>query len=75
MRKLVTATLGAALLAAMSAAHAIGSTKVPIDPTVTSTNRSQNASGASTKPRDTNTGTQPVQKPAGAGGTSRTPQR
>jgi hypothetical protein len=75
MRKLVTATLGAALLAGLSAAHAIGSTKVPIDPTVTSTNRSQNGAGGTTKPRDTTHGTQPVQKPAGAGGTSRTPQR
>jgi hypothetical protein len=75
MRKLMIATLGAALLAAMAAAQATGSNKPGVDPTVTSTRKMQDSSRGVTKPRDTTVATPPVQKPAVAGVNSGARQR
>jgi hypothetical protein len=75
MKKLIIATAGAALLAAMAAAQATGSNKPGVDPTVTSARKMQDGSRGTTKPRDSTVGTQPVQKPAGAGGSSGARQR
>jgi hypothetical protein len=73
MRKPMTAALTAGLLAAMGAAHAGG--KVGGDPSVTRSGTSTGNGGGVTKPKDTGVGTQPVQKPAGTGPHSGTPQR
>jgi hypothetical protein len=75
MKKPMTAALAAALLAAMGAAHAGG--KVGGDPTVTrsGTYTGNGGGGGVTKPKDVGVGTQPVQKPAGTGPHSGTPQR
>jgi hypothetical protein len=75
MRKVMMATLGAALLVLTSAVQASGTKNVGIDPSVTSAKRIQDNSRGLTQPRDSTVRTQPVQKPAGAGGSSRTPQR
>jgi hypothetical protein len=74
MKTFLLAALSSALMAPMSAAYAGGSTKIGIDPTVTSSRKMQDSSRGMTKPRDT-VGTQPVQKPAGAGTHSGAPQR
>jgi hypothetical protein len=74
MSKLMMATLGAALLAAMGAAQAGGKTN--IDPSVTqSAKKMQDSSRGVAKPKDTSVGTQPVRKPAGAGANSTSLQR
>jgi hypothetical protein len=75
MRKLMMATLGAALIVLTGAVQASGTKNVGIDPSVTSAKRIQDSSRGLTQPRDSTVRTQPVQKPAGAGGSSRTPQR
>jgi hypothetical protein len=75
MRKLMMATLGAALIVLTGAVQASGTKNVGIDPSVTSAKRIQDSSRGLTQPRDSTVRTQPVQKPAGAGGTSRAPQR
>jgi hypothetical protein len=74
MRKLMMAPLSAALLVAVAAAQAGGKTN--IDPSVTqSAKKMQDSSRGTTKPKDTSVGTQPVQKPTGAGANSSTSPR